>query len=550
MGLPNNATPRIYIDIYPFGGGKYSLDSSTASVLKCKVIKNISGNSPGKFSILMAPGGPQGTNSGPSWSEVIPPMSMVVIGMSRYTHRSIVMIGIVTSPETSELWTTGQSVTRTTTITGVDFQYFFNTFSYYTLSFLGATPGAALGSANGGLPAVIGDAINGGFGPGKVGEQWYTKIMAGTTGILSKTKINYQKGTVNFSDVMATVFQEYAASSSNPLTIPYSAYFLQSQGNWFSKFQSIFQFPFYEFFVITAPSGYKPYSATGALTQAKSVITMNPADGSGMLSASPTLVARMNPVPYCSSYNKSSSSYTMDKSKWDSELVNYTLENGGFINSQTSYTLSQVRNFFLLVPTFFATMNGVSNNEMGSFIYTFDCFSNTNSINSYGYRPEIVDTEYFSDVNGISAKTNATNKPNLQKLFENLTLKVATYYTPTNMMAYGSVEMELRPDIIPGNKFTYAPFKNGVDYVFYIEGFEHNYEFGGDTTTSLTLTRGLPKTVYDNIPLLTDVHTGNASRIDGVYASSPSAGALTFLNYGGNSIKETLARLAPIFEKA
>lgn len=548
MSIANYAAPRLYVDIYPKGGGMYSISGNEGMILRCKVSKNIKSKTPGTFSLLLAPGGPTGVNNGHSWAEVIPPLSLVVIGMTRYKHRNIVMIGVVTSPTSNESWEIGESVTRVTTITGLDFQYFFNTFSYYTLSMLGSTVGAGLSSSQNsdvGLPEALGAGLLGGSSPATVGEDWYNMVMAGTKGILSNTQIAYQKGNVKFPDVMATVFEEYQSSVASGVSIPFSQYYLTSSGNWYDKFSLIFQFPFYEMFIITAPDNYSPYSSTGALTPASTTITMDPKDGSGFMSASPTLVARMNPVPYCSEY--SGEKFTMDKSTWENNLINYTLENTGFIESTSSFTVSYVRNLYLLIPTLYSTLNGVSNNALSSFIYTFDCFINTDSINSYGYRPEIVKTEYFSDVKGMYAKNNAANKTNTQKLFENLTLRIATYYEPTDKMVYGSVSMELRPDIIPGNKFTYTPFKNGQPYEFYIEGFEHEYEFGGESKTTLTLSRGLPKSVYDNIPLLTGIHSGNAVRVNGEYDLQTSPGALTFLNFGGNSIKSALTRLCQDF---
>jgi hypothetical protein len=88
-------------------------------------------------------------------------------------------------------------------------------------------------------------------------------------------------------------------------------------------------------------------------------------------------------------------------------------------------------------------------------------------------------------------------------------------------MAVGSVVMPLRPDIMPGCKFEYAPFRGGELWTFYIEAAEHDYNFGGDSTTTLFLSRGLPSSVYADMSqkgIFYGVLTGTAERFEGEYA--------------------------------
>ena len=73
----------------------------------------------------------------------------------------------------------------------------------------------------------------------------------------------------------------------------------------------------------------------------------------------------------------------------------------------------------------------------------------------------------------------------------------------------------------------YAPFEGGPTYDFYIESVRHAYRFGGRCTTTLGLTRGLPSSVYQDPSMggiLTQMHLGNAQRINGVYATGIPAG--------------------------
>ena len=120
-------------------------------------------------------------------------------------------------------------------------------------------------------------------------------------------------------------------------------------------------------------------------------------------------------------------------------------------------------------------------------------------------------------------------------------------------MASGEVVIELRPDIIPGNVITYKPFKTGPqaneDWDFYITSVTHTYEFGGRSYTTLGISRGLPKAVYDNPSLLTALHTNSAMRQNGIYVANPGSApvGLQPISIGTTSIQQILGQSAQIF---
>ena len=111
--------------------------------------------------------------------------------------------------------------------------------------------------------------------------------------------------------------------------------------------------------------------------------------------------------------------------------------------------------------------------------------------------------------------------------------RLCGYYEATPLMARAAPTTWLRPDIEIGSKFTYAPFRDGVNWDFYIEKVMHSYVFGGPSKTQLTLSRGLPSSIYNDSSstgLLYNIHIGNAQRVGGVYKiglPSGSAAPLT-----------------------
>ncbi len=512
-----SATPRCRVDIYPYEGGKYyAISGDSGRILSAVVSKSIRTSSAGTFSLILAPGGPNGPNASPSWLEIITPMSFVTISMQRYNHAQTVMVGVVLNIQESVQWNPEQGVVRSVEITGQDLQYFFNVFSYYTLSFLGTVAGAGVGAQ--GLPALQGKyALQG--RPEQVGATWYD-IMAGPKGIMAQTTlpVGSSNGTVNnatFSSLMATWFQPFMDSTQS---IPMGENFLFSDGNWLSKFQKIFPFPWYEMFVITAPVGFYSPPKVGGQQPGYTPATL-PISVPGFPPVSPQLVARTNPLPWAT-VNGTSQLFT-NKALWDALPPPYTVE-GGVFRSSVTFSETEVRNFYILNPTWMRAQMGDSNTNINPFIFTYSGWEDLASVHRYGFRPEIAELHWLADVQGSQAINLAaqSSMPSFANMVANITLRLASYHEPVSSMAYGTVSMELRPDIMPGCVFNYQPFKIGENWDFYISGISHSYVFGGPSQTQLSLSRGLPHSVYEDPKMLLYLNTGRAIRQDGQYKST------------------------------
>ncbi|MHB1954207.1 MAG: hypothetical protein ACYCOU_10720, partial [Sulfobacillus sp.] len=394
----NFAYPECVVTIFPYEGGQYVLQGGAAQILSCTTHKNIRETSGGTFQLILAPGGPQGPNRGLSWTQILTPMSLVIIGMKRATHTQITMIGVITDPAEMQEWRTGSPVRRALFIRGMDFQYFFTLFNYYQLAMLGTIASAL---PDYGIPALVSKALLGPGSPAQISSAWYNLMMAGPDGVMGKTAFSYQapgllgpqnssvNSQVSFFDLMSTRFDEY------PLTveIPIADFFMSSSGSWITKFMTLLPFPWYEFFVITAPTLFYQNGSVNTGNLAAVPITMP-----GFPSASPQLIARVNPLPWTNSVS-SASVFSFDKSLWDGLPV-FDLENNGFIQSQTQFSADEVRNFYVLNPLWFTQSFGGGNSNLEAFIYKYAVFLDTASINRYGYRPQITETHWFADPKG------------------------------------------------------------------------------------------------------------------------------------------------------
>ncbi len=514
-----SATPRCRIDIFPYEGGKYlSISGDSGTILSCNVHKNIRSSDPGTFQISLAPGGPNGPNAFPAWQEIITPMSFVAISMQRYSHTQTVMVGVVTNIQESIDWT-DRGVRRTVTISGEDFQYFFTVASYYALSFLGTVGGAALGAY--GFPSIQGAGLLGGT-PDLVGTNWYNLIMAGAKGIMAQTQLpvgiagNIQV-TKTFPELMGSWFEPFQDSS---VDVPLGDYFLLSEGNWYTKFAKIFPFPWYEFFITTAPPG--TYTGAGTPLNAQFPIQIP-----GYGAVSPYVIARTNPLPWATVDNSVNSVISLNNKAW-TQLKYYEIE-GGYINSTIAFTESEVKNFFILNPTWLQMMFGSANGQIPPFLFSYSGWADRGSIHRFGYRPDIAEIHWLCDPTGDQGvRQTALNNgsSSFRNMVNNLALRQASYYEPIYQMGKGATSMELRPDIMPGCKFRYQPFKIGELWEFYITGISHQYIFGGESKTTLTLERGLPLTVYEDPVTLLYLHMGQVTRTDGQYklpSSNPPA---------------------------
>lgn len=536
--------PQCTLQVYPFEGGTYTLTTQSGAVLGVDVEKNIR-SSTGTFTLTLAPGGPHGPNARPSWNDIITPMSLVIIAMARGAYRQVVMMGVVRNCEETEEWRVGKRVIRVMTVRGVDFQYFFTLPSYYTTSFLaGAVTGAIPGAE--GLKAILSDSLLV-SSPDKFGAAWYKKIMAGPTGIMNDLSFAYQGSRVKFYDLVGQYWQPYDAN----IEIPIGDYFMLSEGNWLQKFRRVFPFPWYEFFVITAPPGAYPNVATGntGYTDPSTFLTVP-----GFVPSVPQIVARINPLPWTKPKSlgggKTLPPLAWDASYWNA-LPNWTTDETSGIDHSIYFSDDEVRNFYVINPVWLTAQMGNSNMSNAAFIYTFSALVDTASIHRYGYRPHIAEIEWLNDPTGAYAKKLASEgkgPQDFEQLVQLLAFRQSSYFEPTPNMARAMLTTRLRPDVVPGTRFTFSPYKDNQMWQFYIEGVSHHYRFGEASTTTFQLTRGLPKDVYDSEAMMISLHTGNAQRLNGSYQSGIPSGlgpTLAPVNY--NTDQSIVGGIAKIF---
>ena len=527
MALPQVSTAQAFVEIYPFEGGSYTISGQQANLLGLSVTNGVVGITPGKFSMQIAPGGPNGVNGSPLWTEIVTPMSLVVIGLSRAGRQNIVMVGVVLSAVETTTWVSGRGAQRAVQIDGQDFGYIFNSQLFYLQTYLLMSNLAGLPS-----PAIV-DQFGAGLlegAPDKVAAAWFDIVMAGSKGVVSGLNFAYQTSRLSFSSLMSTFFEAYPGSTY----IPYSTNFLSSDGSWASKFDSILPAPFYETFVTTSPINY--YN-TGGVAGGMNGTTISMAALPKAPPVTPVLIGRVNPFPslYYDINSKDPSHMSLDMTRWDVLPVSYP-DNSGFINSQIALDVGEVRNFFVINPIGISNNFGGSNSQTTPFMFQHAAFFIPSSIHRYGLRPLIAELEWFNDPTGGQAQQVASSNGGYQAyedLVTALALKQVSFFTPLGLMRRAVVTTEMRPDIMPGTRYRYAPHKDGVTWEFYVETVTHTYNFGGICTTTLGLSRGLPKSTYDNPQVMLDIHLGNAMLQNGNYVSGlPSGvtGSLTTVN--------------------
>lgn len=508
------ALPQCYIEVYPFEGGYYTIQGG--QILDCSVEKVVRGA--GSFRIRLAPGGPYGTNSYPSWSSIITPQSLVLIGMRRGTKSQIVMVGVTSSISETQDWVSGEGVERSIAVVGQDLTYYFATFSYYTLGFLGMTGGTVVGNSLGIGPVAFPEVLDKGnvMGPpDEIGLSFYQTVMLK---MLDRTFVPFRDNQrIYLRQLFSAMFETYPG-----VKVPFSAGYLSTEGPWLSKFANIFPWPFYEFFIATAPAGYYE----GAVPQGTS---MQRASGTQFSMSSlidappviPTVVARVSPLPAITSTSKGMGMGAtldgVDVAHWQALPIN-TLEQAGFLQSALAFSTEEVRNVYIFNPTGLQALYGNANTNTSPAVFSFMGAVDPASVKRYGYRPEITTNQWFYDPAGIAAQNSQFD---VSQTIATLTAKVCSYYEPTPLMARATLVLNLRPDILVGTRFRYAPFKGGPLWDFYVEGVSHQFSFGGASVTSLTLTRGLPADVYASSGkdgALFNVVTGNAVRQNGLYS--------------------------------
>ncbi|MDE2232599.1 MAG: hypothetical protein KGJ90_00505 [Patescibacteria group bacterium] len=515
------AIPQCSIDIYPFEGGIYTITGG--QILSLSMRKNIKSDM-GEITVNLAPGGPNGTELTPSWTEIITPMSFFVLGMRRGQRHGITMVGVVTNISESQVWQPNGSVVRTIAVTGKDFGYFLAMFNYYSLFFLGAAGTELEGSVptpSAGLPAVINAKLEG--TPSSIALSWWNSIIAGPGSVLSQTYVPYKnESTVLFPKAIATLFEDY------PVYIPpFGDSFFGTDGSWTAKFRNLFPFPWYEYFINTANNDL--YSS---LTTFSSGYGFTSSLLPKTVTASPVLVARINPMPILTSSTSDPTGTVVldgiDTSAWESLILFQPESTQGtsiqtvfpFISSLAGFSESEVYNLFLINPTWFRALWGAAeggNSSLMPFLFQYSAAGDPASIARYGFRVANPDISWFTDATGQQSESAKTQ---MGPFLSDILGRFASYYEPSPIMARCSMTLPLRPDIVVGNRFRTKPFKNDVSWDFYIEGIDHNFVFGGPSTTTLTLSRGLPTSVYadsSTTGILYNALKGNAMRQNGKY---------------------------------
>ncbi len=500
--MSQSAAPVIFIDVYPPDGGKYTIGPENHNALQISIDKPLMGG--GSFMITLAPGGPSGPNEGLSWGQILTPQSLVVLRGRRGEEAAGLMVGVIQTPEESQSWAQ-QGVTRTHTIEGRDFTYFFDTFSFYTLNALGFVQNLYFGGVSESILSGDTGLLVG--SPDQVGQTWYEKIMVGDKGFMSQTAFSVNKKSVKFKNIVGQVWESYAYVGSGGISIPMSLNFITEEGTWLEKFYKIFPFPIYEFFVanLSQDEVTQTYT-TGAVIKAANVLGTK-----GVDDVNPVIVARNSPLPFVDITG------VLRQDLWKS-LPIYDLSSRPYAHrsNQTYLTTDGLGNYFVWQPVNAQLLSGGSNTNVLNWIVTAGGGIDATSMTRYGYRPIVKETLWWVDTSGISGKIVAQKNGilDIQNLIANTGLQMGAFYGPIPLFYKGTVVIPFSPTIQPGTRFRYAPFRDGVLYDFYIDRVRHSYSIG-EASTTLTLSRGLPQSVYDNPSLLAAVLQHRARIIDG-----------------------------------
>jgi hypothetical protein len=182
----------------------------------------------------------------------------------------------------------------------------------------------------------------------------------------------------------------------------------------------------------------------------------------------------------------------------------------------------------MLNPTAAQTLYGSNGANTTPFSFVYLAAADPASVRRYGYRPVNGTTRWMYDAGGLASQNQRLN---VTQSVATLTAALASWWHPAPLMARGEVTLPLSPSIYIGTRFRYAPYKDGVPWDFYVEAVTHRYVHGGRCSTSLSLTRGLPSSVYADSSaggLLQGIFTGNARRDyvagSGLYQKGQPAG--------------------------
>lgn len=553
-------TPDIGVEIWPHEGGSFTFYGSKTGILSAEINKNIRDKDGGKFVINVAPGGPKGVNDNTSWQQIITPMSLAIITLSRAGSKRIVMIGVVLSVSETQTWTK-QGVRRVTQILGADFTYFFSSFSFYTMAYLALQGAAGLAEVGTGPAGYLAGASGKFFlgAPAQVGQDWLTTIMLGpapagakspdvTIAVLQQTYVMYQNQKIPLYQLIGNWFEAFV-DNGTAVSVPYLSDVMNEEGTWFDKFLAIFPAVNYEFFITTAAtSDYPGISSSLNTTPSKqfdftdsfATVPSQTVNVQGFNPVSPLVIARVNPLPWIV-YNNNGptgpSVSTPAQDRWNA-LPTYSLGTFGYISSRVDYNTEDIANFFVINSWDTNAIAGAVGTDAASFAMIFlGAVVAHNSINTYGFRPK---SEVLRWLTYFDKGTFPQLEKNKLTVAQVLLGKLASYYIPSPYMLKGEISFPMWPDVLPGNKFTYTPYKNTDTYEFYIEGVTHTYEFGGESMTSLTLNRGMKLSDYNDPSILAGVMADTYFRQNGKLVQRPDITTTVGAYYADLSTETTL----------
>ncbi|HTU54751.1 MAG TPA: hypothetical protein VMF62_12345 [Acetobacteraceae bacterium] len=522
------------VDFYSFENKSINLLASAgASQVLSLSVTNTLLSGGGGFSMTLAPGGPSGI-AGVQYSEIIKPMALCVIALGRGANQAVCHVGLVNTISEEQTW--GDNVTRTITVSGYDLaSYYLYQFNFASLAFLAGNVAAGASSGlvgNASSGPLLNAGLPGYISPAQFAERFWLGVMLVSGGLLGRTVVPYQGTRYPLSQVITARFDEFNAAE----TLPYADAYYSTDGPFIDKFTEALAFPVYENFCTTAPEGMfaQPQANAGYFIPGMQFTStllpyatpagpcfinrLNPQPNVTLTSTAPfsgqaavSTVSQSNPLPpYIFS--------GVDYSQWI-PLTTFKLANYGFIDSQITFSPNNNYNFYMLnslgLTAYWANQNSNVNPIQ---LYDFSMLCDIGSVQRFGYLP-------FSLWNGWYCNFDPNNQPGLSNdAFETLValvmMRCASYFEVLPYCGNASVTCELRPDIVPGNLFEWAPYRSSIDtWTAYINTVTHTYTFGGPSTTTLTLERALPSSVYADAPLLLAIMTGNAQVVNGVFTS-------------------------------
>lgn len=525
-----NSSPELGVDIYPHevnsSNPRLSLSGGANGILGASITKSIRDRNGGTFNLYLVPGGPTGVNSSITWTNIITPMSLVVIYLKRGQSKRIIMIGIVTKIEESQVWT-ARGVERTITVAGMDFMYYFSVFSYYEMLYFGLIQSQNITGVAGYIFGIFGGQLAG--APVTEAFQWLTYAMIGSNttstplnaqAVLYNTYVTYQNMKYYLRQIFGYWFEPFD-ELGQVAYIPMLTDLLNSEGSWADKFVSILPWPYYEFFVITANANDYPtlslLNGNSSASAGYGYIPQQQISVNGFDSVYPIVIGRINPLPWTSA-DSSGNMTSYNAQRWKA-LPIYDYGSTGLINSKLQYSTDEIANFFAVTTTdsrSLAQSLNISNPQVFAINY-LGAYLDQNSIDNYGYKPDFVNIRWLTSID----TSNNSAVANLPYLSATLLGKLSSYATPTPFMLKGMVTIPMWPDVLPGNRFMCKPFKMSTSdpnsqYMFYIESIKHDYQFGGPSTTTLEITRGLRKIDYDNDTTMQQLLLGQSTKLNGV----------------------------------